>query len=99
MHFWSFAQNALPSKLSRVFAGASIALSAAAFTGYEYVPLPWLPSAETERFLLRLLIAETVLLIGALATLVSVVHYLNSGPDLKGAIEDARRRVSHDGTR
>lgn len=93
MSWFDIAEKFLPSTRSKSIAALSVALVPLVYATFKDLPTSWLPSSVSETFLVRLLLTETVALIGMVATFISVVYDYKGSLNLKEAISGARGRV------
>jgi DNA-binding MarR family transcriptional regulator len=92
---WSIFEKCLPSTRSKLVAATLLLAPTFVYKFFVDLPASWLPASDSEAFLWRLLSTAVTAFICAMATLVSVLYDYNSRPDIKAALEEARKRV-HD---
>jgi hypothetical protein len=92
MSWLAIAEEFLPSTRSKFIAAVSVALTTLVYVAFKELPSSWLPTSESEAFLFRLLITETIALIGVVATLISVVCDYRASPNLNQGIKEVRSR-------
>ena len=68
-------QDFLPGALSKWILGLSIALPIALYRLYPDLPSAWLPQTESEKFLIRILISESILLFGFVSLAFLLAHH------------------------
>lgn len=100
MPWFQIAENYLPTTRSKLIAASTIAAAAAVFAGFKELPPSWLPTSESEAFLLRLVATLVVALTGVIVSLISVVIDYRSSPiesqAIRGAVNNLRQNAIDD---
>lgn len=90
--------KALPGTAPRIVAALGVAITAGAYTLFPDLPATWLPAADGERFLVRLVATLTAFSVSAVAVLIALIVHINTraAPDLAAALRRAEERTGID---
>lgn len=68
-------ESLLPGAWSKVLFVLSPALSTVLYTRFPDLPSSWLPTSEPEKFLIRILLSGSILLLGSVSLVITLVHH------------------------
>jgi len=96
MPWFPIVEKFLPSTRSKLIAAVTIAVTAGVYAGFKELPPSWLPTSQSEAFLLRLTATLAVALAGVVLSFISVaIDYRASSENQtgKGVVNSSRQKA------